>query len=138
MTTEVAVCLTKLNVLFGTRAGWSREAASRVAARVSLIAVGVVSTPETFPNVTKRKRTALGELLHVAKLVQQECGIEPRSRREKDRASKSDRRDGRLSKQPSTDAWRKPAPPVVDFAELRPHSSDIFRELELAAEKRVT
>jgi len=72
VTTEVAVCFTTLCILIGTGGGGAGETVRRIAAGVRLIAVGVISAPQTFPNVTEGKGSALGELLDVPQLVQQE------------------------------------------------------------------
>src|SRR5665647_2983450 len=109
VTTEVAVCFTTLCVLVGCQSGFALESARRVAARVCLVAVCVIAPSQTLPNVMERKHLALGKLLDVTKLVQEQFRIEARARREENSATESDGRDRRLSEHPPADAKRQPA-----------------------------
>lgn len=109
----------------------SREASSGVTPCVGLVAVGVIPSPQTLPNVTEGEGSGLGELFDVAKLVQKELRVETRSRSEEYGASESDGGYGSPSQQPTTDSKRKAAPPIAQASELGPSVREIGWQVEL-------
>lgn len=96
VTTDVAVCLTTLGVLSGTRCDVATQTALSIMTRVGLETVRVVAASEALPNVMKGKSFALRELLNVTVFVKKQLGMQPRAVREKYRPAKRDRSDGRL------------------------------------------
>src|SRR5689334_6625541 len=103
VTTDVAVCFTKLRFLIGTSYRAACNASRGVVSRIDLEAVGMVSPPQALPNVMEGESFALRELLHMSQLMQQQLWIESRVARKKNRAAERDCSDGRLTEQKSTD-----------------------------------
>src|SRR5689334_12538218 len=119
VTTEVAVCFTTLCVLIGCRSGLAPEAVRGVTARVGLVAVCVVTPPQTLPNVMKGKHLALPKLLDVPKFVQQQLGIEPGFRCQENGVTQRNRSNGGLSQHPASNSERQSSTTEPECEELR-------------------
>src|SRR5688500_13356341 len=129
VTTEVAVCFTTSCILFGTSAGRAGEAAGSVTPGVGLVAIRVISPPQTLPKVTNGESFALRELLHVSELVKKQTRIGASPRRKKDRAPDGYRCDGTSSEDPAPDTEWKSTLPITKLAQLRPRVGECARQL---------
>lgn len=75
------------------------------------------------------KTFAFRKLLNVAKLVQQQLGIQSRAWCKKDRAAEGHGSDRRLPEQPASYSKWKPASPKAQLCELGPRQGDVGRKL---------
>ena len=135
VTTEVAVCFTTSCILFGTGAGKSLEAACGVASCVGLVAVGVIPSPQTLPNVTERKRSGFAKLLDVPELMQKKLRIEPGAACHKDGPAESYGCYGGLAEEKATNSQWKAAAPKSQRGQFGPAVGQIGRQLEVLPEK---
>ncbi len=111
------------------------NAARGVVSRIDLEAVGMISPPQTLPNVMEGESFALRELLHVPQLMQKELGIESRVACEKDRPAKRDCSDCRLPQHDATNAKRETTSPVSQLPQLRPSNHEFIRQRDAPAEQ---
>src|SRR4029079_3964644 len=130
VTTDVAVCFTKLRFLAGTSYGAACHAARGVVSRIDLEAVRVISPPQALPNVMERESFALCELLHVSQLVQEKLRIESGIACKKDRTAKRNCSDSRLAEQNAADAQRQSTSPISQIAQLRPSDHQVVRQFD--------
>ena len=111
----------------------SREAASCVTSCVGLVAVGVISSPQTLPNVTEGERSSLGKLFNMPKLVEKQLRVQSCLRRKKNCPAERDRGDSGLTKKPATNTQWQPASAVAQLTKFRPPVSKFNREVESPA-----